>query len=322
MNLNAKKWLVLPRLEIRSANSQPAWWCVGAPGPMAARGMAEALASFAMSSPSSLLAVGLVYHDYRHRAESFDPFTIYPHQHRGAALINKDDYAQGSKSLSGQPTVRGDGVVTIILELDAQAEVDLDKVRDFLGRGRFAGGAIISHAMGRDKSPIKMDWSQVQAVVKSGMAFCDRTDLITRLMADSHGAMDPLDAFIEATRRRKLKPKTAQERRGDAAEASASTAEIPEPTNGWLMPYLAGFRNLTPVQDRVWSRDGLPHAFVEPLVGLGQLVSVRGGSIAMWDYVRGEFDSYLIKQTHVEIPASDSLADDDMELVDTHALTI
>ena len=110
------KWLVLPRLEVRSMNAQPAWWCVGAPGPMAARGLAQALGEAAFGNGASdIRGVAMVWHHFELRGEyisskpgsAFQDF--FAHQHRAAALINDDDYASGSKTLSGQPTVRGDG---------------------------------------------------------------------------------------------------------------------------------------------------------------------------------------------------------------------
>lgn len=299
-SVDSIKWLVLPRLEVRSMNAQPAWWCVAAPGPMAARGLAQSLAEAAMGQGAQdIKGVGMVWHHFELRGEyirskptsTFQDF--FPHQHRAAALINNDDYASGSKTLSGQPTVRGDGTVTLILAVDGGASIDLMAIEQRLGVGRLAGGSIIDHQFrvprGDEqlRSPrdhlIHEEWSSVMARVRTGYAFIDRSELIKEAMAS--GAKDPLEAFLACTQ--------PEGRLGRQAQSGSYA----QPRSSWLSPYLAGYYGLTPARPRRMARDGHPHAFVEPLVGLGQFLSIReAGVIPFWDYTEGADGTYRIHE--------------------------
>jgi CRISPR-associated protein Csy2 len=296
------KWLVLPRLDVRAMNAQPAWWCVGPPGPMAARGLAQSLAIAAFGDgPRDIKGVGMVWHHFEPRGEyirskpssAFQDF--FAHQHRGAALINDDDYASGSKTLSGQPTVRGDGTLTLILAVDDMASIDLLEIEHRLNSGRFAGGAIVDHqfkAPNSDRqrnSPrnllIHDDWSSVMSRVRTGHAFVDRSELIEEAMAG--GATDPLEAFLACTQAQGV------------AGRKDPKADHARPRASWLGPYLAGYYGLTPVSERRMSRDGHPHAFVEPLIGLGQFLSIReSGVVPFWDYAAGDDGTYRIHEVN------------------------
>jgi CRISPR-associated protein Csy2 len=297
------KWLVLPRLEVRSMNAQPAWWCVGAPGPMAARGLAQRLGELALGKGAAdIEGVAMIWHNFELRGErisskpgsAFQDF--FAHQHRAAALINDDDYASGSKTLSGQPTVRGDGTVTIVLALNSRSSVNLIEMQRILDVGRFAGGSIVSHQFRFPRndrtveSPqeklIHEEWSSVMKRIRTGFAFVDRSELIQQAMAA--GATDPLQAFLACTQ---PESRASRDARPSAKDGFA------HPRSSWLSPYLAGYYGLTGAGDRRMSRDGHPHAFVEPLVGLGQFLSIReSGVIPFWDYAGGEDGTYRIHE--------------------------
>lgn len=296
------KWLVLPRLEVRAMNAQPAWWCVAPPGPMAARGLAQSLAEAAMGQGAQdIKGVGMVWHHFELRGEhirskpasTFQDF--YPHQHRAAVLINDDDYASGSKTLSGQPSVRGDGTVTLILAVDSLASIDLIAMEHRLNVGRLAGGAIVDHQFRVPRedrqisSPRELlvheEWSSVMARVRTGHVFVDRSELIQEAMAN--GAKDPLEAFLACT-----------QPEGRAGK-EAPNGRHARPRSSWLGPYLAGYYGLTPASPRRMSRDGHLHAFVEPLVGLGQFLSIRdAGVITFWDYTDGDDGTYRIHEVN------------------------
>ncbi|MEJ7137842.1 type I-F CRISPR-associated protein Csy2 [Amphibiibacter pelophylacis] len=283
------KWLVLPRLEVRGMNAQPAWWNIAAPGPMPARGLAQHIAQTGFARGAlDLKGIALVWHHFELRGEhlrarpgsSYQEF--FPHQHRGAVLINGDDYAKGSKTLSGQPTVRGDGMVTLILALDADAQTDLDDITATIDSGRFAGGSIVSHRF-RASTAIHDKWASLRACVPTGFAFVDRSELITEAM--DAGAKDPLDAFLACT-----------QPQGKAGRQEPDK-DFARPRSSWLTPYLAGYHTLTPAVERRMARDGHPHAFVEPLIGLGQLLSIReSGVIPFWDYASNDDGTYLIQE--------------------------
>lgn len=299
------KWLVLPRLEVRSMNAQPAWWCVGTPGPMAARGLAQALGEAAFGKgPADIHGVAMIWHHFELRGEyisskpgsAFQDF--FAHQHRAAALINDSDYASGSKTLSGQPTVRGDGTVTLVLAVDARASIDLVGIEQRLNVGRLAGGSIVSHQFRlpkgdrQVKSPrdllIHEEWASVMKRVRTGHAFVDRSELVQEAMAA--GAADPLEAFLVCTQ--------PQGRVGRVAPKEAKGG-FARPRSSWLAPYLAGYYGLTASTERRMSRDGHPHAFVEPLIGLGQFLSIReSGVVPFWDYTAGDDGTYRIHEVN------------------------
>lgn len=298
------KWLVLPRLEVRAMNAQPAWWCVGAPGPMAARGLAQSLGESAFGQGAGdIKGVAMVWHHFELRGEhiksrpgsTFHDF--FAHQHRAAALINDDDYASGSKTLSGQPTVRGDGTVTLILAVDSLASIDLEAIERRLDVGRLAGGSIVDHGFRVPKGGLRAhsladqliyeEWTSVRSRVRTGFAFVDRSELIEEAMAA--GAADPLDAFLACTQ-----PRSRQEK--DKAQADDPPKQ---PRSSWLSPYLAGYYGLTDATERRMARDGHPHAFVEPLVGLGQFLSIRHSpAIPFWDYAGEQDGTYRIHEVN------------------------
>jgi CRISPR type I-F-associated protein Csy2 len=288
----SRKYLILPRVEYRGANAMPAWWCTGAPGPMAARGFAGALA-IAIGGRDAirwLRGASVVHHDVTLRAERIGR-RLYPHQLRAASLVSKDDYAGSSgTALSSQPTVRCDGVASLVCAFAEDAPIDAGAVENFLRRARFAGGTVADHGFVASKPLIAGSLREAATCVRSGFSFHDRTDLLVPRQGES----DPLDAFLRATRREK-RP-TDQLPGGSATEqqAAGSPAEGPE---AWLQPYLVGYRALTALDPAARSRDGHPHAFAEPLVGLAQLVSLRSKGLSLWDYssVHG---LYAVSQTH------------------------
>lgn len=294
------KWLVLPRLEVRGMNAQPSWWCVAAPGPMAARGLAQSVAEAAFGrGAQDLKGVGMVWHHFALRGEYIrakpsSPFQdFFAHQHRAAALINDDDYASGSKTLSGQPSVRGDGTLTLVLAVDDFASIDLLAIEQRLNVGRFAGGTVVEHQfkVPRNEHQASLprnlllhdEWATVLKRIKTGYVFVDRSELIEEAM--QAGAKDPLSAFLACTQ--------AESRAGKAA----LNGKQAQPRSSWLGPYLAGYYGLTAVASRKMAREGHPHAFVEPLVGLGQHLSLwEAGVIPFWDYTDGGDGTYRVQE--------------------------
>lgn len=248
-------YLTIPRIRFSGANAQPAWWLAAAPGPMAFCGFGAALAH-SMGIAKDLIGVGAVLHDFRFRAEQQDPWRLHPHQHRAAVFIDGQDYAQGSKTLSGQPTIRGDGTASVLLAFGGRSEVAISKVDAFLRRGRIAGGSIVTHHFASGRARLHSSMAEATASIPGGSHMVDRSELL----APEEGE-DPLDAFLRATRRFK----------GHTTGADS-----------FLTPYCCSYRRITPVAHRIGARDGHPHAFVEPMISLLQLRPRAGGDIEMW----------------------------------------
>lgn len=275
----AKQYVVIPRIEYRGANAQPVWWLAAAPGPMAFCGLAKALA-MTIGASNHLISAGAVIHDFRFRAEQLEGFRILPHQMRGAVLIDEKDYASGTKSLSGQPTIRGDGIVSVVIAFDDDVVIDMGKITDFLDRARVGGGTIASHLFSAKNNCLYDRWSDVLKRIPSGFCMVDRADLLVPRSGE-----DPLDAFVRVTR----KPIEDANKRKTEDERKAREAR------SYLTPYNAAYRALTPMAQRNGVRDGHPHAFVEPMVGLMQLVSRRKTEIAMWKHAQPSEDLFAVQ---------------------------
>ena len=260
--------VLLPRMEVTGANAQAAWWFLAPPSPTAYVGFGQALALKCLPSDAAhdFIGVGVVVHDYRLRAEKVPgTYSLLPHQLRAAALINGDDYSSKNKNaLSLQPTARCDLTVSLAIVFEEDAKVDMEKVTKFLRNARIAGGVVGSDL----PDPILLStMGQVRDSLKRGFALHARLDLM-----EPTSEKDTLDALLQAT----LPTKENQK------------------ANPWVMPATFGYATVTEIKDRVWTRDGHPHAFAEPLVGLVQLNSLKEASIPIWKFKRPSDRVFLV----------------------------
>lgn len=252
--------VLLPRMEVTGANAQAAWWFLAPPSPTAYVGFGQALAMKCLPPEelATFVGVGVVVHDYRLRAEKVEgAYSLRPHQLRAAALINAADYSSKNKNaLSLQPSARCDLTVSMAIVFEEGANVDMDQVKIFLENARIAGGVVEPDFPG---ALTFESMQQVKRRIKTGFALYARPDLMIPAAGE-----DTLDALLRATL-------PTKENRA---------------ANPWVMPATLGFATVTPIRDRVWTRDGHPHAFAEPLVGLVQLKSLQNASIPVWKFAR------------------------------------
>ena len=94
-------YLVIPRLDIRSANAQPAWWIVGAPALTAFHGFAYALG---LSTNAKINGIGVIHHDIDFLGEELYG-DLFPYNLRAAGFIDENDYG-GDKQLPRRRTPR------------------------------------------------------------------------------------------------------------------------------------------------------------------------------------------------------------------------
>jgi CRISPR-associated protein Csy2 len=252
------QYLVLRRLSARNVNALPAWWFVGAPGPASYLGFAHALARASQPSDACWPDVAIIHHDFEVLAETpAGAMTLLPHQQRGVSLMNMDDYAKDKAPikqrplLSSQPTVRGHVTVTLVLRLPADAVFSLQTAQSFLSTARLAGGNVAG--IGRVELVDSMD--AVNSLVSGGFAVHERSDLMY-----AGEAIDPLAAVL------------------------AATAPGSFESNPWVTPAALGYALLTSARERSLTRDGYPHAFAEPLVGLIQYRSLREAPPPFWRF--------------------------------------
>ena len=254
--------LLFRRLDVADVNAMPAWWFIAPPSPTAYVGFGQALALKCLSEEDrgAFQGVGIIHHDFRLRAEKIPraPHEWSPHQFRGASLVDEKDYATpGIKglALSLQPSVRCDVTTSIAVVFDGDVEIDDDRVAGFTHSARLSGGQILN-----PHDPIRVgNMEEARQAIGNGFSVHLREDLMQPKPGE-----DNLDALLRATH------PDAQTR-----------AEMP-----WVMPSLLGYATITDIAQRAFARDGLPHAFAEPLVGLVQMKSLRQAEIPVWKYQR------------------------------------
>ena len=256
-----KSYLFLSRLAVRNANAMPCSWMVAAPSPTAYLGFAHQTGRVLGTYVSG---VAIVHHHLEFCGEVLGS-TLMPHQFRGASGIHKKDYPDGGHALSLQPSVRCNVVVSLVLEYEDDAQMPTDVLADWLTRARIAGGTVSQDFA---ESEPGLDWDAVRDKLKTGFYVVERSDLMT----PAGNEIDRLDAFLRAT---------------------ASDQGTPET---WISPALLGYRAITAIKPRAYSRDGYPHAFAEPLIGLTQFQSIKdsNSSLAFWRYSRPSPDVFLV----------------------------
>lgn len=173
--------IVIPRLEVRNANAQPAWWIIGPPSPTVYCGFAHALAR-SIKCTSELIGVIPVHHSYELLAEDNNS-SPSPHQFRAATLIDHNDHvgASGVKygPLSSQPTARCNVLITLVIQFEEDTRINPTEVKRFLTSARVGGGTFY-------EVPEPKFVEFPEDIHFSGFGIHERTDLMTE---------DPMDLF-------------------------------------------------------------------------------------------------------------------------------
>jgi len=264
-------YIVIPRLQVRNANAQPAWWMIGPPAMTAYAGFVHALKL--KLGIDSILSFGVVHHDIQFLGETVfgDLHHLHPHQFRAAALIDKGDYSsKNANVLSSQPSARCHLEVSIVVRLPAEETFDPDIVNAFLRGGRLAGGSIVSHA---DISA-RGDIENVIRKIGTGFAIHERQDLMKKVDGDR----DMLDVILRLT---------------DPA-ANVARREMRDTSMNWLLPNTLGYLAISDFKERKNVRGGLPHAYAEPLVGLVQYKSIGTTGIPFWKMTTPDSKTFLL----------------------------
>jgi CRISPR-associated protein Csy2 len=171
-------------------------------------------------------------------------------------LIDKNDFAsskkpagEGNKSgksmgtLSLQPTATAHLSISVILEFEASefSSWKNNVAVQFLNGARFAGGQIIRYREPQEHESLQAAMRQIGR----GFLVTDRTDLL-------QGRSDPLEALVDAL-----------------------YGEREEEKQAWLCPTNLGYILAGEPRVRRGARQGLPHAWGEPLAGLVEFKSLR-----------------------------------------------
>jgi CRISPR-associated protein Csy2 len=264
------EYLLLPRLEIQTANAQSSWWLINAAPVMAANLFAHHLGRQIRIFPK---AVGILHHHAQLLGERFFG-KHYAQQRRGAVFIDNNDYSSKNKyALSLQPTASCHLTLSLILAFDHKDGLpSFSKVEHFLDQTRLAGGQILQY--GEIKAlPTVQD---VKKQLRSGYWLIDRMDLL------NNG--DPLDALIASCGKSK------------APEQKTDENTLP---NSWLTPTTLGYATITDFAQRNGVRENYPHAYAEPLVGLVQYVTPRDWGdrpLPLWRSHWPQDDVFIVTQ--------------------------
>lgn len=73
-------------------------------------------------------------------------------------------------------------------------------------------------------------------------------------------------------------------------------------SESWIVPTTLGYAPLTEFADRIGAREGCPHAYAEPLVGLVQYVSVNHyaePAPPLWRHAWLPNDVFIVTQKEV-----------------------
>ncbi|KPC53217.1 type I-F CRISPR-associated protein Csy2 [Amantichitinum ursilacus] len=266
-------YVLIPRLRINHANAFVGRYAISPAQVMAITLFAHNLARHVLPTGFDYSAVGvaIIHHDAQMLGEA--PYAMnkksaafHPQQRRGAALIDNNDYAQGSKSaLSLQPVATCHLTVSLVVHLPgAFSELKLAR---FLQRARIAGGLVIGHG----ELQIEAEWQSLK--LPQGYWIIDRSDLLEG---------NPLDALIAALGRQAREP--VAEEPADAETEETAKIEPALPTS-WLAPAVLAYAAATDFACRTGVRmalglDGAPdeiplHAWGEAMLGLVQYVSQR-----------------------------------------------
>lgn len=309
------QYIVLPRLAVSNANAQPAWWIIGPPPITAYLGFARALAR-RLGKPEHD-GVAIVHHDIQFLGENF-PEGLSPHQYRAASFIDQDDYAGKSMSLSSQPTARCHLSVSIIIRISGSAGVSA--VQKAVRGMRLAGGDLLPTAHSGDVWVVSEEDLEeaMHRSVRAGFSIVSRQDLM--VLSPQDGDRDMLDVLLRVTRRSEVRETATGKNKSGTPEPATNPDEIPEESaaaengsgtpdevpeqsapRGFLMPTTLGYAQITARANRLGVRDGLPHAYVEPLVGLVQYQSYRKAGLHFWKFQTPSPDTWIAEATRLHL---------------------
>jgi CRISPR type I-F-associated protein Csy2 len=141
-----------------------------------------------------------------------------------------------------------------------ELESDPGLVRDWLSCSRLAGGSV--HDIGNITAYEDFDKGRASFLPRfsrlQGTSLIDRSDLLQP--EDELGNLDHLDRLLDAIA---IQQRRFQDRRDSQRRQP-----------GWIVPYASGYKAIEIPKERRASLNGHPHAYVEPMLGLGEYVPV------------------------------------------------
>lgn len=273
-----KAYLMIKRLRAQHVNTMTSWNVVGAPAITAHAGFAGAIAHRYGLKSSSVM---VLHHGLDHEG-TYVYGRLYPNRVRGVPLQPHASIPK-KMDLSDQPFAVAHYEASLVVELEGDEEqfVELANaihekhLEDWLyAQARFAGGVIRRVA---NMQLLQSLSAALDHLPKSGHVVLDRRDLIEGRSASE----DQLDAAIQH-----LYPLPEEGGR--------------RPKGPWLAMSLVGFVRLTEPKPTLGARKSLPHAYVEPLLGLVEYRPYRQikdllSERAFWSYTCPAEGAYAVQ---------------------------
>jgi CRISPR-associated protein Csy2 len=240
--------LLISNMEIQHANIHNTSFMLGGPPLFAAYAFAHAMGR---SVGFNVSGIALVHHEMNPRGQ-FMYGVFSPEQRRGAAFTfssghSKDYSSKNKHALSLQPVATAHMRMSIIVEIDELS--DIEGVCDFLSTAKLSGGHIIDHGKPVVYESIEEAFSKKRSDrnvgIKNGFLVMDRRDLM-----EPRENKNQAELFVEAI-------------------------GFKNDSQSWISAACIGYAAITNIEFREFSREGYPHAFAEPLIGLVQYRSLR-----------------------------------------------
>lgn len=256
-------YLVIPSMRVHGANLLTSNLVAGGPPLMACAMFAHQIARTAGARDIGFF---LIHHD-RQELGQFTYGRFHGQQRRGAMFIDSSDYSSTNKqALSLQPTLSAHLRVSVVIKFDDLQ--DMGAIEKMLARAKFAGGTVLSHGQIKTEETLQAAFK----CVPSGFVLRDRSAELDQ-PGESRAAV--------------LIKKLAANPQLDAHPP-------------WLAATTLGYATLTEFKHKGGAREGLEHAFAEPLTGLVQYVSIRKAASdlksLLWAYAWPHPDVFLLTQ--------------------------
>ena len=259
------QYTIINRLYVTGANAQSAWSIVSGPSPLAIQGFVRNMALQCGIADSHKINVAMLYHDIEFRGELMKFSDFFPAQYRGASLTSSKgpqrskDYAKDSFSMGLQPTASCNITLTLIIE--GLESASLEELTKRISCARIAGGQIQSFGK-IERVPFEL----IMSKVSTGFFLKDQSCLLRDVPADQK-----LEHFMHLLRYKE---------------------DVKKEERQWLVPMSLGYLPITEPVVKVSARSDMPHAYVEPLVGIIEYISknkVKNGDILpslFWGYAQ------------------------------------
>ncbi|MDP1872456.1 MAG: type I-F CRISPR-associated protein Csy2 [Gallionella sp.] len=254
-------YFLIKNMDIRGANALSAYPVASGVSPLAIAGFVRNLAMGLGLEEAENLPFAIVHHSTQIKAEQTSSGAI-PHQRIGALLTcssaNKSgstDYAKESMSLGLQPVIECNTQLSVIIDF-GDTQLNEQAVFDAVGVMRIAGGQVQSC----DGVYAFDTAGDAARRAGAGHVYVDRSQDLLSVSPEAR-----TQVFVE-----NLYPAYLP-----AEHDFKKQLREQEVKPAWLVPFNLGWLPLTEFSQKEGGRNGLEHAYAEPLVGLVEMVSAR-----------------------------------------------